>query len=80
MKNQKKQIKALAILTFAVLFGAVAAQAQTLDRPIGLALLADGRSRHGETVVAASPLFGLEVPATIGSPVFFDPQGERLHG
>jgi glycine cleavage system aminomethyltransferase T len=52
----------------------------TLDRPIGLALLADGRSRHGETVVAASPLFGLEVPATIGSPVFFDPQGERLRG
>src|SRR5579872_4767603 len=41
MKNQKKQLKALSILTCAVLFGAVAAQAQTLDRPIKIGVLSD---------------------------------------
>ncbi|MFI4995148.1 MAG: glycine cleavage T C-terminal barrel domain-containing protein, partial [Hyphomicrobiales bacterium] len=57
-----------------------AAWSPALDRPIALALLADGRSRQGEAVVAVSPLFGLEVPATITSPIFFDPTGERLRG
>jgi branched-chain amino acid transport system substrate-binding protein len=41
MKNQKKQIKALAVLACAVLFGAVTAQAQTLDRPIKIGVLSD---------------------------------------
>jgi glycine cleavage system aminomethyltransferase T len=52
----------------------------TLGRPIALALLADGCSRHGETVIASSPLFGLEVPVAVTSPVFFDPEGKRLRG
>jgi glycine cleavage system aminomethyltransferase T len=52
----------------------------TLERPIALALLADGRSRIGETVIASSPLFGLEVPVSVTSPVFFDPEGKRLRG
>jgi heterotetrameric sarcosine oxidase alpha subunit len=51
-----------------------------LDKPIALALVAGGRSRHGERLVAASPLFGLEVPVIVRSPVFFDPEGARLHG
>jgi branched-chain amino acid transport system substrate-binding protein len=41
MKNQKKQIKALAILTCGVLFGTIAVQAQTLDRPIKIGVLSD---------------------------------------
>ena len=40
MKNQKKQIKAL-VITCGILFGAAAAQAQTLDRPIKIGVLSD---------------------------------------
>jgi sarcosine oxidase, subunit alpha len=52
----------------------------TLDAPIGLALLADGRSRHGELVYAVSPLFDQEVAVRVRPPVFFDPKGEKLRG
>jgi heterotetrameric sarcosine oxidase alpha subunit len=52
----------------------------SLDRPIALALLADGRSRRGDAVIVSSPLFDLEVPAVATSPVFFDPEGKRLRG
>jgi sarcosine oxidase subunit alpha len=52
----------------------------SLERPIALALLADGRSRQGDAIVASSPLFGLDVPAVVTSPVFFDPEGKRLRG
>jgi heterotetrameric sarcosine oxidase alpha subunit len=52
----------------------------TLGRPIALALLADGKARSGETVVAAAPLDGVAVAARIVHPVFYDPAGERLHG
>jgi len=52
----------------------------TLGRPIALALLAGGKARQGETVVAAAPLDGVAVAARIVHPVFYDPAGERLHG
>ncbi|WP_346891205.1 sarcosine oxidase subunit alpha family protein [uncultured Roseibium sp.] len=51
-----------------------------LDRWVALALLAGGRSAHGETRVAASPVTGENVPVTICDPVFIDPEGERLRG
>jgi sarcosine oxidase subunit alpha len=49
-----------------------------LDRWIALALVAGGRSRHGETVGATSPLAGERARVTIGPPTFIDPAGERL--
>jgi sarcosine oxidase subunit alpha len=49
-----------------------------LDRPIALALLADGRARHGETVHATAARF--TVPARVVAPVFHDPEGTRLDG
>lgn len=45
---------------------------------IALALLADGRARHGETLWAVSPLAGAKVRVRVGSPCFIDPKGERL--
>jgi sarcosine oxidase subunit alpha len=50
----------------------------TLGKPIGLALLVRGRSRHGETLHACSPLTGETVAVTVTHPVFVDPEGERL--
>ena len=47
--------------------------------PIGLALLSAGRARHRERLFAVSPLMGRQVEIEIRSPVFFDPDGERLH-
>ena len=47
---------------------------------IGLALVAGGRARHGETLWAASPLAGVAVKVAIGPPVFVDAAGERLRG
>jgi sarcosine oxidase subunit alpha len=52
----------------------------TLDMPIGLALVADGRARIGGTLVATSPLAGRNVEVTLRAPVFVDPDGERLRG
>ena len=51
-----------------------------VDAWIGLALVADGRARHGETLRAVSPLAGVDVKVTIGPPVFVDAAGERLRG
>jgi sarcosine oxidase subunit alpha len=50
----------------------------TLQRPIALALLADGRERIGRrsTVVVESR----DVAATVASPRFFDPDDSRLAG
>ena len=45
---------------------------------IALALLADGRSRHGETLWAVSPLAGAKSQVRVGAPCFVDPDGERL--
>jgi sarcosine oxidase subunit alpha len=49
-----------------------------LDRSIAMALLERGHGRHGETVTIALP--GRIVRATVTSPVFYDPEGERLRG
>jgi sarcosine oxidase subunit alpha len=50
-----------------------------LGRPIALGLLAGGRARLGETVFATR-LDGAPVALEVASPVFYDPEGERLHG
>ena len=49
-----------------------------LEAWIALALLANGRDRHGETLWAVSPLANAKVRVKVGSPVFIDPEGERL--
>ncbi len=49
-----------------------------LGRSIALALVKDGRNRSGETIHA--PLRDRTISAEIVSPVFFDPEGERLNG
>lgn len=48
-----------------------------LGRSIALALIENGRARMGETV--SLWVDGAEVRAEITSPVFFDPEGGRLH-
>jgi heterotetrameric sarcosine oxidase alpha subunit len=50
-----------------------------LGMPIGLALLSAGRARHRERLFAVSPLMGQHVEIEIRRPVFFDPEGGRLH-
>ena len=49
-----------------------------LRASIGLALLADGRSRHGEALWAVAPLANSRVQVRVGPPCFIDPAGERL--
>jgi sarcosine oxidase subunit alpha len=51
-----------------------------VDAWIGLALVAGGRSRHGETLWAVSPLANAKVQVKLGPPVFVDAGGERLRG
>ncbi|WP_236542547.1 2Fe-2S iron-sulfur cluster-binding protein [Spiractinospora alimapuensis] len=46
--------------------------------PFGLALLAGGAERHGETLWAYH--LGARVPVTICEPVFYDPEGARRDG
>ncbi|WEJ37153.1 sarcosine oxidase subunit alpha [Sinorhizobium prairiense] len=46
---------------------------------IALALVKNGRNRHGEEVLVWSGLHGQSTPARLCNPVFFDPQNERLH-
>ena len=49
-----------------------------LGHPVALAMLRAGRSRLGETVTVLS---GTDrVQATVASPAFYDPNGDRLHG
>lgn len=50
-----------------------------LGRSIVMGLVAGGRARMGETVFITR-LDGTAVPATIVEPIFYDPDGERLHG
>lgn len=52
----------------------------TLGHPIALALLASGERRMGETIIAASPLSGDDVPVRVVSPHFYDPDGKRQNG
>jgi glycine cleavage system aminomethyltransferase T len=51
-----------------------------LDSWIGLGLLRRGPERHGERLRAHSPLHGDDSQVELVSPVFFDPEGARLHG
>ncbi len=52
----------------------------SVDAWIALALLADGRARHGETLWAVSPLTDTRVRVQVGPPCFLDAKGERLRG
>jgi sarcosine oxidase subunit alpha len=49
-----------------------------LGRSIALALIAGGRARLGHTLYVPMPR--ADVPVQVVSPVFYDPQGARLHG
>ncbi len=49
-----------------------------LDAWIALALVANGRARHGETLWAVSPLADARVRVKVGPPCFIDPEGGRL--
>ena len=51
-----------------------------LNAWIALALVAGGRSRHGEILWAVSPLAGAKVRVKVGPPCFIDPDGGRLRG
>ena len=44
---------------------------------IGLALLADGASRHGETLTATSPMRGIRTQVRVVAPHFYDATGAR---
>ena len=47
---------------------------------IGLGVLARGPQRIGERVRAYDPVRNGDVEVEVCDPVFFDPQGARLHG
>jgi sarcosine oxidase subunit alpha len=49
-----------------------------LDAWIALAIVANGRARHGETLWAVSPLADARVRVKVGPACFIDPDGERL--
>jgi sarcosine oxidase subunit alpha len=49
-----------------------------LGHPIALAMVAGGRARIGETLWV--PMHDGEVEVTVTKPVFYDPEGARLHG
>jgi sarcosine oxidase subunit alpha len=45
---------------------------------IALAMLAGGRARHGERIIATNPVFGEHSPCIVGSPHRFDPENARV--
>jgi sarcosine oxidase subunit alpha len=47
---------------------------------IALGLLMRGPQRLGERIRAHSPLRGGDAEVEVVSPIFFDPEGARLHG
>jgi sarcosine oxidase subunit alpha len=49
-----------------------------LDRSIALAMIAGGRARIGQTLYVPMPQGDIAVQVT--APVFYDPEGARLHG
>jgi sarcosine oxidase subunit alpha len=49
-----------------------------LNRPIALAMLANGRARMDERLYV--PMADCAIAVQVVSPVFYDPQGTRLHG
>ena len=50
----------------------------TLGHPIALAMVAGGRAREDATLYVPTPRG--ELPVTVTKPVFYDPEGARLHG
>ncbi len=50
----------------------------TLGRMVALALLENGRARHGETVRMVDAVSGISASCEIVPPVFYDPKGEKL--
>jgi sarcosine oxidase subunit alpha len=56
-----------------------AAFSPTLGRPIALAMLAGGPARHGETIRVYDPIRHGDALAEVVAPVFYDPNGSRLH-
>jgi sarcosine oxidase subunit alpha len=48
-----------------------------VDAWIALALVANGRARHGEALWAVSPVENAKVRVKVGPTCFVDPQGER---
>ncbi|MEW9919437.1 sarcosine oxidase subunit alpha family protein [Marimonas sp. MJW-29] len=51
-----------------------------MGRMIGLGFLARGPERHGEIVRLVDHLRGVETEVEVCSPVFLDPEGERVRG
>ena len=47
---------------------------------VALALLKDGRTRHGERLFAANPVRGAHTAVEVVSPHMVDPEGERVRG
>ncbi len=62
--------------------GEVTSQCESphVGSPIGLGMLKSGRQRHGETLIATSPVTGQDVPVMVCDTIFVDPEGERLRG
>ena len=52
----------------------------TLGHPIALAMLQNGRARHGEVIDLVDHLRGVRTACVVCSPVFFDPDGGRCRG
>jgi sarcosine oxidase subunit alpha len=57
-----------------------AAVSPNLGHPIALALVAGGAARLGQTLFAEYPLRGETVQVKVVNPMFYDPEGKRLHG
>jgi sarcosine oxidase subunit alpha len=51
----------------------------SLGHPIALGLMKGGMRNKGRTVIAANPLMSESVVARVVDPVFYDPEGKRLH-
>jgi len=49
-----------------------------LGHSVALAMVAGGRAREGATLYV--PMAAGEIPVTVTKPVFYDPEGARLHG
>jgi sarcosine oxidase, subunit alpha len=56
------------------------AHSATLGRQVALALIEDGRARHGENLFATSPTSDVTIPVTVTEPCFIDPKGARQRG
>jgi len=51
-----------------------------LGKYIGLALVRDGKNRHGKRAMISDPLRDRFGPVEIVNHIFFDPDGSRMHG